>query len=187
MPRGKIRSTVMLAGVFAVVGALLAGCSGADVVGEYPQTRRKGDTAPVYGERESVFGEGGLNIFGGDKKSGGGGGGGGTGIGVNGYLWRATLDTIAFMPINSADPFGGVIITDWHSPVNAPPSERFKMNIYILGRSLRADGVRVGVFRQVQDSGGAWRDMPVPADAATGIEDAILTKARQLRNETLQQ
>ena len=50
------------------------------------------------------------------------------------------------MPVNSADPFGGVIITDWHSSAEAP-NERFKLNIYILGRALRADGIRVAVFR----------------------------------------
>ena len=111
-------------------------------------------------------------------------GGGGVGIGVNSYLWRASLDTIAFMPLSSADPFGGVIITDWHSPEGAR-RERFKMNVFILVRSLRADGVRVSIFRQVRDRGGAWRDAGVPVQTASRIEDAILTKARQLRSESL--
>ena len=89
------------------------------------------------------------------------------------------------MPVNSADPFGGVIITDWHAPPETP-GERFKLNVYILGRALRADGVRVAVFRQVQDGNG-WRDAAVAAKTDTRIEDAILTKARQLRRETLKQ
>ena len=133
----------------------------------------------------SIFGgEGGVGeLF---KKNSGGGSGGG-GIGVNVYLWRATLDTVRFMPITNADPFGGVVITDWHSPAMAAPNERFKLNVFILGRTLRADGVRVAVFRQALDAGGGWRDAPIDAEAATGIEDAILTKARQFRNETLQQ
>src|SRR6201998_852295 len=62
-------------------------------------------------------------------------------VGVNSYLWHATLDTLSFMPLASADPFGGVIITDWYSP-STTQDERFKVNIFILGRELRADGVR---------------------------------------------
>lgn len=104
-------------------------------------------------------------------------------IGVNSFLWRASLDTIASMPVNSADPFGGVIITDWHAQP-AAPSERFKLNIYILGRALRADGVRVAVFRQVLSAVG-WQDAPVPSTTGSSIEDAILTRARQLRREAL--
>ena len=88
------------------------------------------------------------------------------------------------MPVNSADPFGGVIITDWHASMEAP-SERFKLNVYILGRALRADGVRVAVFRQVQDPRGSWKDAGVPNETGTKIEDAILIRARQLRNQSL--
>ncbi|OHC75572.1 MAG: hypothetical protein A3G18_04350 [Rhodospirillales bacterium RIFCSPLOWO2_12_FULL_58_28] len=124
-----------------------------------------------------IFSDGGM--------FGGGRGGEGSSIGVNSFLWRASLDTISFMPVSSVDPFGGVIITDWHSAAEAP-NERFKLNIYILGRALRADGIRVAVFRQVQ-GGGSWKDAPVPEKTGASIEDAILVRARQLRNETLQQ
>jgi hypothetical protein len=108
----------------------------------------------------------------------------GRSIGVNSFLWRASLDTISFMPVSSADPFGGVIITDWYSASEAP-NERFKLNVYILGRALRADGVRVAVFRQVLDSTSGWRDIGLSDVTATKIEDSILTRARQLRNEVL--
>ena len=94
-------------------------------------------------KRKTVFGDGGLSLFG-DKEHGGGGPEGG----VNVFLWRASLDTVSFMPVNSADVFGGIILTDWHSSAEAP-NERFKLNVYILGRTLRADGVRVAVFRQI--------------------------------------
>jgi hypothetical protein len=90
------------------------------------------------------------------------------------------------MPVNSADPFGGVIITDWHS-LPETPRERFKMNVYILGRTLRADGVRVSVFRQVQDPYGTWQDASVAENAGIKVEDAILTRARQLRFDVMQQ
>jgi len=172
-----------------LIGALSAACESVPVEGDYPESRRRGAPAPTTTKdlenRETIFGEGGLSIFGDDKKNARDAVGGG-GIGVNSFLWRASLDTIAFMPVNSADPFGGVIITDWHSPPETP-RERFKLNVYILGRSLRADGVRVAVFRQMQDNVGSWRDAPIAERTGTQIEDAILTKARQLRFETLQQ
>ncbi len=121
--------------------------------------------------------EGGFNLFGGNKKKGAAGDP--NGLGVNSYLWRASLDTLAFMPIASADPFGGVILTDWYTPAETP-GERFKVNLYILDRQLRADGVRVSVFKQ-QRNGADWRDTSVAPDAASQLEDAILTRARQLR------
>lgn len=100
-------------------------------------------------------------------------------LGVNGYLWRATLDTLSFMPLASADPYGGVIITDWY--VNPEkPDERFKATVYILDTRLRADGLNVTVFKQVGGPAG-WTDAPTTAQTETDIENAILTKARQLR------
>jgi hypothetical protein len=101
-------------------------------------------------------------------------------IGVNGYLWRATLDTLSFMPLASADPYGGVIITDWY--VNPEkPDERLKCTIYILDARLRADGLNVTVFRQAKDAAGNWVDAPTAAQTETDLENAILTRARQLR------
>jgi hypothetical protein len=100
-------------------------------------------------------------------------------LGVNAFLWRGALDTLSFMPLASADPFGGVIITDWYSPPGAN-GERFKATAYILGRQLRADGVRVTIFRQVRD-GTQWTDAPVNAATATDIENKVLARARELR------
>ncbi|WP_299376343.1 DUF3576 domain-containing protein [uncultured Kiloniella sp.] len=122
-------------------------------------------------------GEGGVNLLdlGNNKPQDGG-----AGVGVNSFLWRASLDTIAFMPLTSADPFGGVIITDWYSPDETKP-ERFKVNVFILGRDLRADGVRASVFKQQRDVTGSWIDAKVDPKTGTELEDAILTRARQLR------
>ncbi len=101
-------------------------------------------------------------------------------IGVNGYLWRATLDTLAFMPLASADPYGGVVITDWYvNPEKA--DERFKCTVYILDARLRADGLNVAVFKQTRDASGTWVDAPSAGQTETDIENAILTKARQLK------
>ena len=103
-----------------------------------------------------------------------------TGIGVNGYLWRATLDTLAFMPLASADPYGGIVITDWYSNPEKP-DERFKCTVYILDSRLRADGLKVAVFKQTRDPGGNWVDAVSAGQTETDIENAILTRARQLR------
>ena len=100
-------------------------------------------------------------------------------IGVNGYLWRASLDTLAFMPLASADPYGGVIITDWYASPEVP-DERFKATVYILDTRLRADGLNVTLFKQVA-ANGAWVDAAPSPQTETDLENAILTRARQLR------
>ena len=106
---------------------------------------------------------------------------GGTGIGVNSYLWRASLDTLAFMPLSSADPFGGVIISDWYSPPESP-NERFKVTVFILDTQLRSDGLRASVFRQLRDDQSSqWIDAAVDDTTPPRLEDAILTRARELR------
>jgi hypothetical protein len=117
-----------------------------------------------------------VSIFGG---GGGGGGGSEAGIGVNSYLWRASLDTLNFMPLASADPYGGVIITDWYTDA-AAPNERFKATVYILDTRLRADALNVSIFRQTSTN-GQWSDAAVDPDTEIQIENAILTRARQLR------
>ena len=101
------------------------------------------------------------------------------GIGVNAYLWRATLDTLAFMPLASADPWGGVVNYDWYVNPQAP-NERFKATVFILDRRLRADALNVSVTKEVKDAAGAWTAAPVAAQTETDLENAILTKARQL-------
>jgi hypothetical protein len=143
----------------------------------------KMDADAYAAQRGSIFGADGLNILGGDKgpKQNGGGG-----IGVNSFLWRASLDTVTFMPLASADPFGGVIITDWYSPPETP-LERFKVNIFILDRELRSDGLRAAVFHQHRGPNGDWVDSPVDPTTQTDLENTILTRARQLRVSTTAQ
>ena len=123
---------------------------------------------------------GGVSLFGLGGKKGGSSNASQPAIGVNGYLWRATLDTLSFMPLASADPYGGVIITNWF--VNPDqPNERFKATVYILDSRLRADGLNVAVFKQVKDAAGNWTDAATAGQTETDLENAILTKARQLR------
>ncbi len=142
---------------------------------ELPGTKGRPNTTGQ--PTESIFGPGGLSLFGSDEDQSQTGGGQ---ISVNSYLWRASLDTVSFMPLASADPFGGVIITDWYSPPESR-GERFKLNIYILGRTLCADGIRAAVFRQRQDPFAGWVDAEVDKQTATDLENAILTRARQIR------
>jgi hypothetical protein len=171
----KSRVALALAGI-----VLLAGCG--ETKTAYPD-RQDGDRTPTWSNekppeyKESIFGPGGLTLFGGDKKKNEEAG---QGIGVNTFLWRASLDTIGFMPLASADPFGGVIITDWYSPPETP-NERFKMSVYIMDRTLRADGIRVAVFRQTKGPAGDWVDAAVEQKTATDLENAILTRAREMR------
>jgi hypothetical protein len=106
-------------------------------------------------------------------------------LGVNSFLWHASLDTMSFMPLQSADPFGGVIITDWYVAPTAP-NERLKVTIYISDRTLRADGLKVVVFRQTRN-GNAWSDAAASPDTAHQLEDSILTRARELRLSSLGQ
>jgi hypothetical protein len=104
-------------------------------------------------------------------------------IGVNTFLWRASLETVSFAPLLQADSAGGVIVTDWYSnPSN--PGERVKMTITILDTDLRADALRVAASRQVAQGTG-WVEAPVQAATVQKLEDIILTKARELRRQTL--
>ena len=102
-----------------------------------------------------------------------------TTIGVNSYLWRASLDTLSFMPLLQTDSNGGVIVTDWYANPNQP-SERMKVTVSILDRDLRADALRVAALRQV-NQGGQWVEAPVQAATVQKLEDIILTRARDLR------
>jgi hypothetical protein len=106
----------------------------------------------------------------------------GGGLAVNAFLWRGALDTLSFMPLVSADPFGGVIITDWYVPPSTT-GERLKATAYILGRQLRSDGIKVSVFRQVLQN-GQWIDAPVAAGTSGELEDRILARARELRSQS---
>lgn len=106
-----------------------------------------------------------------------------TTIGVNSYLWRASLDALSFMPLLQADSAGGVIITDWYAnPGNA--NERMKVTVSILDRDLRADALRVAASRQVAQ-GGTWVDAPVQAATVQKLEEVILTRARDLRRSAI--
>jgi hypothetical protein len=165
----KMRSK--LTNIFLISFIILAGCSNPNITNDEDIVYRRDRKSMGLGK---FFGEEAL-LFSSDKKSSGGE----VGIGVNAFLWRASLDTISFMPLKSVDPFGGVVISDWYTPQHSP-DERLKVDILILDRQLRADGIKVSVFRQEYKS-GRWVNAVVDPETTRTLEDAILTRARQLK------
>lgn len=103
-----------------------------------------------------------------------------TGVAVNRHLWRASLDALSFAPMEQADPFGGIIKTGWYTPT---PNERMRIAVYILDSRLRADALRVSVFKEVKKPTGDWVDGTVDPETVTKLENLILNKARDLKQD----
>ncbi|MBJ7525764.1 MAG: DUF3576 domain-containing protein, partial [Sphingomonadaceae bacterium] len=104
-------------------------------------------------------------------------------IGVNSYLWRASLDALSFMPLVQTDSSGGVIVTDWYVNPQSP-GERVKLTVSILDQDLRADALRVAGSREVSQN-GQWVAAPLRAATVQKLEAVILTKARDLRRSSI--
>jgi len=102
---------------------------------------------------------------------------------ANPYLWRATLDTMQALPVQTTDPIGGLIVYDWKSFPDSP-DERIKATVFILDSRLRADGVKVTVYRQVNTE-GEWTDAGTDPDTATQLENKILERARIIRTSQI--
>jgi hypothetical protein len=177
----RLRNIISL----GIIAGVLAGCGWLSENARTPGLEEYNDDSRRARVRGRVTGQDGIMIFGTDRSGAtrsAQADQGGVGLGVNAFLWRATLDTLSFMPLSSADPFGGVVITDWYAPPGVQ-NERFRVTAYILGRQLRSDGVRVVVFRQ-EARGGNWMDVPVSANTATELEDQVLNRARELRSQS---
>ncbi len=101
------------------------------------------------------------------------------GLPINPYLWKGSLETIDFMPIASADPFAGIIITDWYASQSAP-NERCKINVFIRGYEMKTDNLKVNSFCQSL-SNGQWVDIKNNIDNDAKLENAILNKAKKIR------
>ena len=168
-------AVLLLLPVLAACSSNLAGDGSTEYPGQSPY-----NSPSFQGPEGSLLGSDGLSLFGGNNGGEGGGVGGGAGIGVNAFLWRAALDTVSFMPLAAADPFGGTIITDWYQTAKNP-TERFKITVYILDRALRSDGLRAKVFRQVRGTGDAWLDAGDSSRLSRDLENTILARARELR------
>lgn len=105
-------------------------------------------------------------------------------ISVNGYLWRAALDTLSFMPMAQVDGSAGAILTEWYVNPDVP-TERLKVAVYVLDRRLSADAINVNAFREVAQANN-WVSAPVREGTAQKIEEAILARARELRLATIE-
>jgi hypothetical protein len=92
-------------------------------------------------------------------------------VGVNKYLWRASLDVLNFLPVEAVDPFTGVISTGYGTPPGG--GRAYRATIYIQDPALDARSLRVAMQTR---GGGA-----VAPEVQRAVEDAILTRARQLR------
>lgn len=159
-----------------LLAAGLAACSSADPTTTYPHSwpHRGG---PSYGHSDRLFGPEGLTLselLGKDKDGAAAGP-------ADRFLWQASLDSLSSLPLASADPASGVIITEWYAAPDRP-DERRKVDVVLKGGDLDAKALRVSVFRQVREAGGAWKSVPAAEGADSRLATEILTKARQLRD-----
>lgn len=174
-----MKKRVLCAAFVLLAGFSLQGCESIGSIegaeAKYPTGAKRSSTGgDIYAKPQSIFGDDGVSLLGGKDKSPTDGV-----ITVNSYLWRASLDTVSFMPLASVDPFGGVILTDWYSNPEKD-DERYKLNIFVLGSQLRADAIKVSAFKEQKTSKG-WKAVALQDDMATKIEDTILTRAREFR------
>ena len=168
--------------IFALILSLfiLDGCSG-DLSPKEEQNVPMGRVEARKRDFGNLFGDDFL-MFGGPKKPGSSEMG--ASATVNPFIWRASLDTLSFMPLASADALGGVIVTDWYTAPRKP-HERIKVTIYVTNPQLRADAIKVTIYKQI-NKGGTWVNAPADAAAAAEMENIILSKARQLRIKHVQ-
>jgi len=120
----------------------------------------------------------GIDLFGSNKEKGSGGFAS-AGMPINPYLWAASLETLSFMPLNSADPFGGTIFTDWYSS-DINENERCKINVFISGAELKTQNLRVSSFCEVFKN-NKWVGIKTNNEDNIGLENAILNKAKKLK------
>lgn len=148
----------------------LSACSGFGPAPEEP----KGPGSILTGKDEQGIKIG--EIFSGSNTS--------TGLPINAILWRASLDIVSPLPIDDVDAFGGSIVSEWYA-VPETPNERIKLSIFVLSQELRSDGIRVVVNTQNRASNGDWIDGGIDEELSRKLEELILTRAREIRAETI--
>lgn len=102
---------------------------------------------------------------------------------VNPFLWTASLETLGFLPITEASESEGRIRTEWYVPA-AAPTERFRVNVTFTSRSLSPDAFSLGLVRQELRGTGQWIDLPATEKVRSNLEETILFRALQLRQES---
>ena len=126
-----------------------------------------------------LLGNDGLDVFGGNNNKEGSGGIASIGMPINPYLWSASLETLSFMPLSSADPFGGTILTDWYSS-EINENERCKINVFISGAELKTQNLRVASFCEAFKN-NKWVGIKTDNEDNIRLENAILNKAKKLK------
>lgn len=177
--RFGLTRAIALCAALGLAGAALSACNSSS--SEIVPPGGSASQAPVFASKGGVAPEGQRRAF--TRRFGGAGSGD---LAINAFLWRAALDTISFMPIATADPYGGAIITDWYAPPETP-DERFKVNVLVQGAALRSGGVKVSLFRQARDASGLWTDAAVENNTAVDLENVILLRARELQQDQANQ
>ena len=183
-PRGAAQRAVrpMALAALAALVTLASACGGDYSPQEDPEFEPYTTKREVDPQGPSVFGQGGLavgtvrstrDLFGGAEEEQGR-------LPVNKYLWQGALDTLSFLPLASSDPFTGVVATDWGATPEAP-TERFKVTAFVTSPVLSAASLKVAVYREVRNDEGVWVPAPVSPETARKLEDAILTRAREIR------
>ena len=126
-----------------------------------------------------LFGNDGLAFFGNENEKDSGSGFATVGMPINPYLWSASLETLSFIPLSSADPFGGTIFTDWYSS-ESNENERCKINVFINGAELKTQNLRVSSFCEVFKN-NKWVGVGTNSNDNISLENAILNKAKKLK------
>tara|TARA_A100001011_G_scaffold140654_2_gene148671 strand:+ start:5527 stop:6075 length:549 start_codon:yes stop_codon:yes gene_type:complete len=102
-------------------------------------------------------------------------------LSINQYLWQASLDIISStMPLASVDSASGIIISDWYN-IKGKQDERIKISILINSQELRADGIKVSIFKQVLRA-NSWNNANINPKIITKLERKIIQKAGVLAN-----
>lgn len=159
---------------------ILAGCTGTKAPSELPkssQDKRQFDFGSVLGEEGLTFGS--------DRKIGASTNVDYSKISVNPYLWQASIQTLNEIPLVACDAVGGMIITDWYTPSDINENERIKVSVYLVGKELRANGVKVTLHKQIRNN-GQWQNVDADQAFATKIEDIILSQARRIKIKSKQ-
>ena len=120
---------------------------------------------------------GGIILFGGDKKNSGT-----IDFSSTNVMWRATLKTLNFLPLVSADYSAGLIVTDWYSEQKLG-KEQIKIQVSFLSNDLKSESIVVSSFKRICEPSGICTNSSVNESVNKEIKDSIITNARLLKIE----
>ena len=120
---------------------------------------------------------GGIILFGGDKKNSGT-----IDFSSTNVMWRATLKTLNFLPLVSADYSAGLIVTDWYSEQKLG-KEQIKIQVSFLSNDLKSESIVVSSFKRICEPNGICTNSSVNESVNKEIKDSIITNARLLKIE----